>query len=152
MIQRIQTIYLFLAAALMAAFAFLPLVTLFTPANPVLFYTYGFCEPGTAHQLASTWPLLIVTALAVLLPFINIFLFRNRPLQMRVCRFVSLMLLAVYAVFGVYVYNMSGVWHVESIHWGAALTMPAVALVLNEIAFRRIRADERLVRSADRLR
>ena len=40
----------------------------------------------------------------------------------------------------------------ESLQLQAALSMPVVALVLNYIAYRRIRADERLVRSADRLR
>ncbi len=152
MIQRIQTIYLFLAAALAATFIFLPAATLFAPSAPVIFSPTGFYEAGTNHEMAATVPLAIVAALSALLPLINIFLYRNRPLQMRVCRTTTLLLLAVYIVFGIYVHTMSATLQSESTQWGASLTMPAVALILNEIALRRVRADERLVRSADRLR
>ena len=98
------------------------------------------------------WPLTIVLGLAALLALISIFLYRNRPLQMRVCNFTSLLLIAFYVVLGIYIYDLYIALNGESLQLQAALSMPVVALALNYIAYRRIRADERLVRSADRLR
>ncbi len=152
MIQRIQSIYLLLSAIVTVLFMFLPLATLFTPGAPVIFSAIGVCEAGSGNAVATILPLTIVSALAVILPLVNIFLYRNRPLQIRVCGFTTLMLLAIYATFGIYVFNMSNTLQAESVQWGAALSMPFVALVLNIIAQSKVRADERLVRSADRLR
>lgn len=152
MIQRIQTIYLLLAAIVTGIFTFMSMATLYTQGAPIQFSGTGFYEAGSNEAIAYVWPLTIVCALAALLPLLNIFLYRNRLLQIRVCHFTTLMLLAVYATFGIYVYNMSMTLQAESIQWGAALSMPFVALILNIIAQSRIRADERLVRSADRLR
>ena len=98
------------------------------------------------------WPLTIVAALAAQLSLINILLFRNRPLQMRVCHFTTLLLVTFYVIVGIYIYDLYIALNGESLQLQAALSMPVVALVLNYIAYRRIRADERLVRSAVRLR
>lgn len=153
MIQRLQSVYLFLAAALVATCMFMPLVTIITPEETVTLSAVGAYTLGEeARLLFSVWPLTIVAALAALLALVDIFLFRNRPLQMRVCNFIALLLIAFYVIAGIYLYNLSLDLDGESLQWQAALTMPVVALALNYIAWRRIRADERLVRSADRLR
>ncbi len=151
MIQRLQSVYLFLAAALVATCMFMPLVTIITPEEPLTISAVGVYNPGDdAKPPFDVWPLTIVTALAALLAFIDIFLFRNRPLQMKVCYFITFLLIAFYVIVGIYVYYLAV--NGESLQWQAALSMPVAALVLNFIAYRRIRADERLVRSADRLR
>ena len=131
MIQRLQSVYLLLAAALVVTSMFMPMATIVTLEDPMVLSAMGAYTPGADSKLLFTmWPLTIVLGLSALLALISIFLYRNRPLQMRVCNFTALLLIALQA----------------------ALSMPVVALVLNYIAYRRIRADERLVRSADRLR
>ena len=78
MIQRLQSVYLFLAAALVATCMFMPLVTIITPEETVILSAVGVYNPGDdAKSLFDVWPLTIVTALAALLAFIDIFLFRK---------------------------------------------------------------------------
>lgn len=132
---------------------FMPLTTIVTPEDTVILSSLGAYTPAPESKLLfEMWPLTIVAALAALLSLINIFLFRNRPLQMRVCHFTTLLLVAFYVIVGIYIYDLYIALNGESLQLQAALSMPVVALVLNYIAYRRIRADERLVRSADRLR
>ena len=153
MIQRLQSVYLFLVAALVATCMFMPLTTIVTPEDTVILSSLGAYAPAPESKLLfEMWPLTIVAALAALLSLINIFLFRNRPLQMRVCHFTTWFLVAFYVIVGIYIYDLYIALNGESLQLQAALSMPVVALVLNYIAYRRIRADERLVRSADRLR
>ena len=147
MIQRLQSVYLLLAAALVITSMFMPMATIVTPEDPMVLSAMGAYTPGADSKLLFTmWPLTIVLAL------ISIFLYRNRPLQMRVCNFTALLLIAFYVVLGIYIYDLYIALNGESLQLQAALSMPVVALVLNYIAYRRIRADEQLVRSADRLR
>ena len=153
MIQRLQSVYLLLAAALVITSMFMPMATLVTPVDPLVLAAMGAYTPGADSILLFTmWPLTIVLGLSALLALISIFLYRNRPLQMRVCNFTALLLIAFYVVLGIYIYDLYIALNGESLQLQAALSMPVVALVLNYIAYRRIRADERLVRSADRLR
>ena len=85
---------------------FMPLVTIITPEETVTLSAVGAYNPGDdAKSLFDVWPLTIVTALAALLAFIDIFLFRNRPLQMRVCYFITFLLIAFYVIVGIYVYD-----------------------------------------------
>lgn len=151
MIQRLQSVYLLLAAALVITSMFMPMATIVTPEDPMVLSAMGAYTPGADSKLLFTmWPLTIVLGLSALLALISIFLYRNRPLQMRVCNFTALLLIAFYVVLGIY--DLYIALNGESLQLQAALSMPVVALVLNYIAYRRIRADERLVRSADRLR
>ena len=153
MIQRLQSVYLLLAAALVVTSMFMPMATIVTLEDPMVLSAMGAYTPGADSKLLLTmWPLTIVLGLSALLALISIFLYRNRPLQMRVCNFTALLLIAFYVVLGIYIYDLYIALNGESLQLQAALSMPVVALVLNYIAYRRIRADERLVRSADRLR
>ena len=152
MIQRLQSVYLLLAAALVVTSMFMPMATIVTLEDPMVLSAMGAYTPGADSKLLFTmWPLTIVLGLSALLALISIFLYRNRP-QMRVCNFTALLLIAFYVVLGIYIYDLYIALNGESLQLQAALSMPVVALVLNYIAYRRIRADERLVRSADRLR
>ena len=147
MIQRLQSVYLLLAAALVVTSMFMPMATIVTPEDPMVLSAMGAYTPGADSKLLFTmWPLTIVLGLSALLALISIFL------QMRVCNFTALLLIAFYVVLGIYIYDLYIALNGESLQLQAALSMPVVALVLNYIAYRRIRADERLVRSADRLR
>lgn len=97
------------------------------------------------------WPLaaLLVTPVAMLL--IDIFLFKNRQLQMRVCGIcvgleigLSVMILACgYVVAD----NLELPWHFD-----ASAILPLAAAVLTYLAYRGIDDDEALIRSLNRLR
>ncbi|MDR2042277.1 MAG: DUF4293 domain-containing protein [Tannerella sp.] len=153
MIQRIQTIYLLLIAAAMAAVLFLPLATV--QAGGVI-YTYDVlgmhttadASPVLAHP---AWALGALSALVTALALVAVFLYRNRMRQMRLCIFNALLLVGFYVLFAFFLWNLSAQ---PGFHFSLrfALSLPLVSLILDYLAIRSIGADEMLVRSLNRLR
>ena len=94
MIQRVQTIYLLLAAVAVVLFNYLSLgIDIDADPDKLIF----------AKQIA---PLFFGAVVVAAVSLINIFLFSNRPLQMRVCR---LNLVLILALMGMTAYFLLGV-------------------------------------------
>jgi hypothetical protein len=81
MIQRIQTIFLLLAAGFFGGTALLPLMRSSEPIPTSRYFSDGVFQAGD-HPL-----LFAVTALGAVLALVAVFLYRNRPLQIRRCSF-----------------------------------------------------------------
>lgn len=149
MIQRIQTLYLLIATALMSVAIFTPVARFFDGAQE---YTLtAFALKDTAGAVAQ--PALymgILLALAGVLPFIVIFLFKNRQLQIRLCAAEIVLLIGSLAVMAIYYYLSARLFDVASIK--IAIVMPLLAIVFVALAIRSIFRDEVLVRSLDRIR
>lgn len=152
MIQRIQTLYLLAVAALMAAAVFTPLA--YFAAGVEEYKLYAFTLQG-AQESYSTIYMGVIVALAAIIPFVNIFLFKNRLLQIRLCA-VELMLLVGSAIFMAIYYFLSNRMFSQlefSAHgFHIAIIFPLIALVLDYLAMRAIFRDEMLVKSLDRIR
>lgn len=133
MIQRIQTIWLLIASA--AAFSILKFPFYYTPEPNVL-------EINGAGQYST----LITLAFSACLSFISIFLYGNRMLQLKVT-LVNFMLSGLIGYF-IYTIVMS--------HPGGGFTLASAGLflipILQLIACYKIYQDEKLVKSADRIR
>ncbi len=130
MIQRIQTIFLFIAAVFAVGFLVCPGMEI----NDVL-------TAGKAHI-----PLLIIGTLSAIISIADIFLFNNRVLQMNVGK-LNLLLLVV--LVGLSAWTEYGDGDFQP---GVGIFLPFVAYIFNWLAIRAIRKDENLVRSTDRLR
>ena len=152
MIQRIQTLYLLAVAVLMAAAVFTPLA--YFAAGVEEYKLYAFTLQG-AQESYSTIYMGVIVALAAIIPFVNIFLFKNRLLQIRLCA-VELMLLVGSAIFMAIYYFLSNRMFSQlefSAHgFHIAIIFPLIALVLDYLAMRAIFRDEMLVKSLDRIR
>lgn len=154
-IQRWQSVLLFIAAAVMACFTFMSLGQVQLTDYSLNFTTLGFTYEGIATDGAPTgyafhtWPFFIVSLLSFLLPFINIFLFKNLRLQKRVCVIEVFFLLAVLAIGCTY-----GYYHFADaqVSWSSLIVAPLLALIADVLAYNRICRDHRLLRAADRLR
>ena len=71
MIQRLQSVYLLLAAALVVTSMFMPMATIVTPEDPMVLSAMGAYTPGADSKLLFTmWPLTIVLGLSALLALI----------------------------------------------------------------------------------
>ncbi len=143
MIQRIQSIYLLLATAFMATFLFLPFAYI-DGNNLQSVSTQGILTSD--GNMLHTWGFFTFGAVSALITFITIFLYKNRPLQMRLCRISIIFIVCLYAIIGFLYLAKLAVTPLPT------LIIPAVALVLNLLAYRSIKKDERLVRSLDRVR
>ena len=141
MIQRIQTVWLLLAAIAAFLFTQLPLFS-------------GTLAGETLQRFMPTENLLLFAlgiALA-LLAFDAIFLFKNRALQSR---------LAVFGIIGSIALIALEVWQIEvfkeknpllkgNYSWGSLI--PIVLFIFFIMALKNIRKDEKLIKSLDRLR
>jgi hypothetical protein len=152
MIQRLQSVFLVLASAVMAL--------LFT--KPMSFVTIDQAlPPGTAQSMLADGVfstqdhliLLILVILGIILPVITLFLYKNRPLQMKLSRLtialVSLSILLTSILF-YQDYQKMAVGTEVTVQYGYLMLVLAILFLV--LALRYIRKDEKLVRSADRLR
>jgi glucan phosphoethanolaminetransferase (alkaline phosphatase superfamily) len=154
MIQRKQTIYLFLAAVACIVCMCLPLGTLQLQGmgvEPVLYNMALVQTEGNSPTYNFAYlPLFIALAIPAVVALVAIFLFKNRPLQARLCSFNLLLLLVWMALFAYYKYfQLTAIGELQQT-WSSVL--PFVAAVFNYLAYKGIKADERLVRAADRIR
>lgn len=154
-IQRWQTIFLLITAIMMACFTFMSLGQVQLTDYSLNFTTLGFTYEGIPTDGAisgyylHTWGFFIVSLMSVILPLINIFLFKNLKLQKNVCLIEIFFLLALLAIGVVY-----GYYHFETttVSWSSIIIAPLIAFVADLMAYNRICSDQRLLRAADRIR
>lgn len=146
MIQRIQTVFLFLAIVSLALFLYQPLIQMEGP---------GFLDQlhgiDVTHRYNGYiyYINLIFTAIAAGITLLNIFLFKKRQIQMLLCWFAIVFIGA--AVAFVYYRYQTKIFNGDVVftYWN----LLALAAALFEVlAFVYIKKDEELVKSLDRLR
>ncbi len=161
MIQRIQSLLLFVAAVISVVVCFINVGHI--DLNSETYYQF---DAFTLKQLDANNQLVAVmhtTYIAILwlasaiLSLVTIFLYKNRPLQVKLNGVNMLVMLAALVVM-LYVYpNLvfeKQEWFMEGMmvnfnYWISLSLIPAVCLVIANNAIKR---DEKKVRAADRLR
>lgn len=158
MIQRAQTIYLFLAALAGLLTFFLPFahylqadVKLAEYAVFGVFNVQSDLVEMTGPFLFPTW---VMSLFVTMFPAIAIFLYRKRPVQLRVTRLSFLMNLSfiVYLFFAVDTVHAELYGDEVAILYHVGFYLPVVALAFLFLAIRGIKKDEALVKSLDRIR
>lgn len=143
MIQRIQSVFLFLAAVACLVLFALPVATTNTPEAASALFSDG------QYTLSDDPVLMGFFAFAGLLLLGGIFLFRNRPLQIRLS-WLSIAIILGGVGYGFYL--LSADQAQDEAQVGSGIALPLLAIILAYLAKTYIHKDERLVRSADRLR
>ena len=156
MIQRKQTIFLLLVILALAVSFFFPLAE-FIGANEsiVLFVQKAHSlVPDSAFNknVYFSLPLLSATGFVMLFSLIAIFLYKNRKAQMQVIKVCILVEIIFIGLFFFYYVSKLEALTGGSAEYKTAVFMPLVALVFLVLAYRGVLQDEKLVRSADRLR
>jgi hypothetical protein len=151
MIQRIQSIYLFLAAACLGSTSLLPLATASGDATVLASSGDNYFADGVfwAKEHPGAFASYLVAAAAIW----AIFLFKNRQRQMQLAMLSTILtglLIVLMFVLGYYYAQRLPEGTTVQISTGAALFLTAIPLLL--LAHRAIKKDEELVRSSDRLR
>ena len=147
MIQRIQSIYLLLAAILMAVTAFSPVLVL---NEGLTLFSYGVKDADLLVK--PTWGIVFMAGVSALLSFISIFMYSNRKKQSNVVFMSALVLVFYYLTAVVYLasYLSSFPEGINTVAYG--IVLPVVALIFLLLANKAIKKDEKLVRSLDRIR
>ncbi len=150
MLQRIQTIYLFLAVVLSCVGFFLPLGTFMSGDEQTgTMYNLWVADAAGEHNLITSL-LLVVLLLSVIIGGYTIFCFTNRKFQSKLCMFNILLMFCWYIVFATMTQVVVPAG--SEFIFGIGSIPPSVSLILYILARRAIKADEELVRAADRIR
>ncbi|HBT85590.1 MAG: DUF4293 domain-containing protein [Fermentimonas sp.] len=150
MFQRIQTLFLVLAAAAMLIASSTQLATFYYNSDEVVFEAMGIYMNGTLND--STWGLFAISLSSSILALITIFLYKKRMLQIRLSIFNIILMIGFYLFFGFIFYKVFSVEELVFNKIGIGLIMPLIAIILTILAIRKIGADEALVQSLNRLR
>jgi hypothetical protein len=151
MFQRTQTLFLFLALAAIAGSIVFPVLSGTIGASAFEYDSYGLfllSEKGVA-KIGDSYAYLVGAAAMLMLLF-ALSQYKRRTLQIRVCRIAYLLMLVQFALF-FFTFNVDQK-EGETSHYGIAFFLPLVGLVFTFLAEKFIQRDEKLVRSADRLR
>ena len=151
MIQRIQSIYLFLASALLGGSVFSPLATADGDTAALAATGDNFFADGV-YKMPEFPGWIALLAFAVLC-ITAIFLYKNRSNQMRLTMGIflgTIVLIVCVAALGYYYAQRLPAGSAAHLALGSAFA--PLSLPFLWLAYRAIGKDEKLVRSADRLR
>jgi len=112
----------------------------------------GLYDADGLKQDLDTWPLTVYFSLVLALAFFNIFSYRNRIRQMRICIFLMILSAGAVGMVLFYHWMIGSVQEVTAPVYGWRLLIPPVNLILFYLAFRMIRRDELLVKAYERIR
>lgn len=152
MIQRLQSIWLLLAGLTVLALLFIPIVV--SPQGSIQYEITAlglYSVTNGISTLTQTYvPLIALTSIVALVFFGSIFLFKNRKYQKRLIT-VGVLILLIYSFLSSrYVNDIPG--GIDQSTFGNGLYLPLLAIIFAMLAVRGINNDEKLIKSADRLR
>ena len=162
MLQRIQSIFMFIAAVVMIAMTFFPIWEKADPETSRLITMNTFeirfeqyTEDGEAQLLArkSVIAISIGAFIAAGIMLFSIFQYKNRMTQVKLNALFSLVV--AMTIVGAVIYSIRANELLLPLQRGNFLLgfyLPIVAMFNNFLANRFIRKDEALVKSADRIR
>jgi peptidoglycan/LPS O-acetylase OafA/YrhL len=155
MLQRVQTVWLFFATAAIFSLFLFPYLQVLDANRSVKAIKVTGVYQDINGQIVQTEPfqaLTIATVVLGLLPFVIIFFYRNRKKQINIC-YLAIVAILGYAFWLVQTAKqVLGDFTLQLENYGIGVILPSLAILFIILALRGIRKDEKLVRSADRLR
>lgn len=149
MIQRIQTLWLFLALVLSVLMYFFPVIELNND-NSLMIYSYeAISIAGISGIIQTGYIIAGLLGLIAFFSFLAIFIYKKRILQMRLCTVISL--LDIFLVILIVVFSFNKAKN-TGITIGLSAILPLIIFILILMARRAVRRDELLVKAADRIR
>lgn len=154
MIQRLQTIYLLFAALLTGSLLFAPYAEIISENGEVyLFDSGGFFIVGTQNPklLFGSFPIVLLSLISVIFVLVTILLYKHRSRQILFSRLIIVILSALSVII---FYDL---WRcIQLIPGNHALKIflvfPLIAIILIYLAIKAIEKDEKLLKSANRIR
>ncbi len=155
MIQRIQSIFLFMVSILMGLTVFLPIWGKADDTNKIEMNAIEMIQTSAGETVMeqTTVYLAIIAGLTAILALWNIFNFKNRRFQMKITLFCTLLIAIFIGVSTFLTYQAENIFSPQiGGTFGFGYFLPVAAILFNWLSLRFIKKDEDMVRSADRLR
>jgi hypothetical protein len=154
MIQRIQTVYILIAAILISLIFFLPFTSFVIEQDMSVYHlSIKGLIPDAANSkpLFRVIPLICLLSVIVIVDVLTIGHFKKRMLQIRFCIANIILLVGLQGLMFYYA-NVSAHQLGSHVTYSIVFIFPLVSAILTYLAIRGIAKDEALVRSMDRLR
>ena len=155
MLQRIQSVYLLIASLVIFALFLFPLVhNVYVAGVPSTITVTGIFQDvnGTQAHTQSFIALIGATVVVAIIPLILVFLYKNRKQQMLLC-YVYIFIIFGYSFWmAQMVKSATDGANLNTNNFGIGALLSSVSIVLVLMAAKAIQRDEKLVKSADRLR
>lgn len=155
MLQRIQTVWLFFATACIFALFLFPYIQLVNADGVATAVKVTGVYKSINNQIVQTEPfyaLTIGTVILGLVPFAIIFFYKDRKSQVNLA-YLDIFLILMYSFWLVQSSkSVVGNIKLETENYGLGVILPSLSILFIILALKGIRRDEKLVRSADRLR
>ena len=154
MIQRVQSIYLFLVFVVAIVLIFFPLATFQVGESIFNMNIMGFVGANELNlELPNVMVIGVLTALLGVVSLFTIFQFKSRKLQMKL-NMVSMLI--NFGLLGSIFFYSDMVGAIEAVttdfKYDIVAYFPVVSVLLLILANRNIRADEKMIRQSERLR
>jgi Domain of unknown function (DUF4293) len=159
MFQRVQTLFLLVAIVAIALTFFMPVADISAEGKIIALYTnFGLMSVATGGFPVNVDPgfVYMVAGASLVILLFCLSQFKRRKLQMLLCK-ISYVIFAAHMVLnfmlpGNAMEKIKLAAKIEVSGYGMAFYMPVVAILFVLLAHWRIKKDEELVKSADRLR
>ncbi|MDR1056812.1 MAG: DUF4293 domain-containing protein [Prevotellaceae bacterium] len=138
-IQRIQTLYLLIVTVLQIILFFSRIAGITASGEETIVY-----------KTLNYWPMAVLAAITAILAFFSIFLFKRYIIQIRICVYNIILLLALQGYLIYYLLKLSH--KVEVISYSIPVVLPLVSAILVFLTIRSIGKDIASIKAADRIR
>jgi Domain of unknown function (DUF4293) len=155
MLQRIQSIYLLLAGLSLYALFFFPLVhNVYIDGKPISIMVTGIFQDVNGQRAHTQFFVALTAATAIigLIPLVIIFLYKNRKQQIALSYSAMLVIIGYSFWMAQATKQIMGSIQIDLHNWGIGLFLSSISLLFLLLAISAIKHDEKLVKSADRLR
>ena len=158
MIQRVQSVLLFIVGICMVCTFFFPVLKKSNAQWATVELTYlemTYTAKDKTQKKINTFYMAILAALAAASSFFSISSFKKRLLQMKLGLLNSLLMCGILGVTMYFISqgeNLLGGVNIGYKSFSVGFFLPVVALMANIMANRYIRKDEKMVRESDRMR
>ena len=155
MLQRVQSIYLLISSlALYTLFLFPFAHDVYLGGKPSTIMVTGVFQDvnGQRTHIQFFVALTIAAVVVGLLPVFVVFLYKDRKQQIGCCYITIMMIIGYSFWMAQAVKNVMGSTEIDTHNWGIGLFMTAISLLFIVLAVKAIQRDDKLVKSADRLR
>jgi peptidoglycan/LPS O-acetylase OafA/YrhL len=143
MIQRIQSLWLFLAALVNAGLFYFDLYRTDVMLNSVTEVMH--------YRINDHYPSLLIALVIIILPLVTIFMFRNRKRQRAMSAMCLVSTVAFISMMLMRIGKFQNTTTTTGYYWIGAV-LPVISLIFVVMALIGINKDEKLVKSSDRLR
>jgi hypothetical protein len=155
MIQRIQSVYLFLTTLLSLLFLRASFLTFVDKSGSIIKVSFTgilSSKSGGAFELIEkTIPITVLVVLISIVSVIAIFLYKNRKVQLSFSLAAIILTCLLIATSLYYCLHIIKVYQCEIVP-GFSMLIPVLILISSFLAYRGIKKDDLLVKSYDRLR